>query len=99
MGPVSEHFYGCHPEDAEDHRPFKAVSEIADTESCWHCGTPTSRGCSCPECLDSADYVPPSAIYHCDTCGRWWAYMTGLKLTTIEFGAADSVSPETGSGG
>jgi hypothetical protein len=36
---------------------------------------------------ENAGYVPPSAAYHCKTCGRWWAWMTGLNITEITFGA------------
>jgi hypothetical protein len=82
---AAEHFPGCHPEHAEDPRRMPA-GQIADTEPCWHCGTPTSRGCYCLDCLDAADYIPPSASYHCGTCGRWWAWMTGLNITEITFG-------------
>jgi hypothetical protein len=79
---LAEHFPGCHPEDAED-RQKKPLGELGGVEDCWHCGTPTSRGCNCADCWDGADYVPPSAIYHCPTCKRWWAWMTGLNITTI----------------
>ena len=82
----ADHFPGCHPEHAEGERKAPA-GEIRDTEDCWHCGTPTTRGdCNCADCLDGADYVPPSAVYHCSTCRRWWAWMTGLNITTITFG-------------
>jgi hypothetical protein len=80
-----EHFPGCHPEHAEGRREAP-IGEIQDTGDCWHCGTPTSRGCNCLECYDNAGYVPPTAVYHCKTCGRWWAWMTGLNITTITFG-------------
>jgi len=83
---MPEHFYDCHPEDSRAPDP-PAGTEIKDVEPCWHCGTPTPRGCRCGDCLDSADYVPPEAIYHCPTCGRWWAWMTGINVTTIKFGA------------
>jgi len=83
---LAEHFPGCHPEHAEDRREVPPAA-IEDTEPCWHCGTPTTRGeCRCPDCWDSADHIPVSAIYHCRTCGRWWAWMTGLNITTITFG-------------
>jgi hypothetical protein len=99
---MAEHFPGCHPEDAHAPEPAETpVSQIADTEDCWHCGTPTRRGCNCADCLDAEVYMPPSAIYHCETCERWWAYMTGLNITTITFGedsrlevSADSAAPE-----
>jgi hypothetical protein len=85
---MAEHFRGCHPEDAEDQREVPDGYQPQETEDCWHCGTPTGRGdCGCSECWDGADYVPPSAVYHCPTCGRWWAWMTGLNITTITFGA------------
>ena len=92
---ATEHFPGCHPEDAEDPRPSKPVEEIQDTEDCWHCGTPAPRGCDCADCWDAADYMPPTAIYHCPTCKRWWAYMTGLNITEITFGA----QPDEGNDG
>lgn len=82
----AEHFPGCHPEDAEDIREDHTY-EGGQPENCWHCGTPTPQGCSCLDCYDAADYVPPTAIFHCPTCKRWWAYMTGLNITTITFGA------------
>jgi hypothetical protein len=85
---AAEHFRGCHPEDAQAPETPDGY-EPQETEDCWHCGTPTPRGCSCAECWESADYVPPTAIYHCPACGRWWAYMTGLNITTIEFGSGD----------
>ena len=79
------HFPGCHPEDAEGRRELPEGGQIEDTEACWHCGTLTERGaCRCFECFDS-DYIPPSAVYHCRTCGRWWAWMTGLNITEITF--------------
>lgn len=80
------HFPGCHPEDAEDPRGGKPKDEIQGTEACWHCGTTTERGtCHCADCCDEA-YIPQGAVYHCQTCGRWWAYMTGLNITEITFG-------------
>jgi len=86
----ADHFPGCHPEDDESTRKPNA-GEIQDTEGCWHCGTPTTRGdCNCAECRENAGYVPPSAVYHCRTCGRWWAWMTGLNVTTITFGESDA---------
>jgi hypothetical protein len=78
------HFPGCHPEESEDPRPDKPQAEIQDTEPCWHCGTPTPRGCSCFDCCDDG-YIPPTAVYHCPTCKRWWAYMN-LNITKITFG-------------
>jgi hypothetical protein len=84
---TTEHFPGCHPEDATD--PRESPKEPAETENCWHCGTPTPRGCNCWDCQDAADYIPPTAIYHCPVCKRWWAYMTGLNITTITFGAPE----------
>jgi hypothetical protein len=87
LSAVSEHFPGCHPKDAEDRRELPEGEQIRDTESCWHCGTPTTRGvCRCADCLYD-DYIPPGAIYHCPTCKRWWAWMTGLNITSITFGA------------
>jgi hypothetical protein len=83
------HFPGCHPEDAEGRREA-AIGEIQDTENCWHCGTPAPRGCDCFECWENSDYVPQSAVYHCKTCGRWWAWMTGLNITTITFGEPEA---------
>jgi hypothetical protein len=81
------HFPGCHPEHDKDPREVPA-GEIQETEPCWHCAAPTPRGCHCADCLDGADYVPPTAIYHCPVCRRWWAWMTGLNITTIKFGDA-----------
>ena len=83
----ADHFPGCHPEHAESSR---TRGEPQETEACWHCGAPTPRGCWCPDCHDGADYVPPSAVYHCPLCGRWWAWMTGLNITTITFGEEPS---------
>ena len=80
------HFPGCHTEDAEDPRQVPDGYQPGETENCWHCGTPTTRGCHCADCLDGAGYIPPEASYHCRTCGRWWAWMTGLSITEITFG-------------
>ena len=80
------HFPGCHPEDTTDPREVPEGYEPGGPEDCWHCGTETPQGCQCWDCMDNADYVPPTAAYHCPTCGRWWAYMTGLNVTTITFG-------------
>lgn len=83
---MSEHFPGCHPEDAEDRRELPEGEQIRGTENCWHCGTPTTRGtCFCADCRDET-YIPQAAVYHCPTCKRWWAWMTGLNITTITFG-------------
>ena len=90
MSDCPGHFPGCHPEDAEAARDDSDAPKGLDTENCWHCGTPTSRGCHCDDCIDASDYIPPAAIYHCPTCGRWWAYMTGLNITTITFGDSDA---------
>jgi hypothetical protein len=87
---ADEHFPGCHPEDAED--PRESPGTPAETEDCWHCGTPTPHGCDCADCWKDADVISPTAIYHCPTCGRWWAYMTGLNITTITFGAEPEAS-------
>ena len=57
-----------------------------DLETCDHCGTPTRRGCSCADCFDSADDIPPDVIYHSKGCDRWWAYMLPPRITTITFG-------------
>jgi hypothetical protein len=84
----AEHFRGCHPEHAESPDRVEPA-EIRETEPCWHCGTLTTRGrCADPWCEDCQgnDYIPPSAMYHCPTCGRWWAWMTGLNITKITFG-------------
>jgi hypothetical protein len=81
---TTRHFPGCHPEDAQGKQ--EAGHQPQETENCWHCGTPTPRGCNCAECWDGADYIPPSASYHCKTCGRWWAWMTGINITEITFG-------------
>jgi hypothetical protein len=83
---AASHFPGCHPEDAEDPRPSKPADQIQDVEDCWHCGTPTTRGaCRCRDTCNDDD-IPMTAIYHCPACKRWWAYMTGLNITTITFG-------------
>jgi hypothetical protein len=83
-----EHFPGCHPEDAEAARDDGDAPKGSDVENCWHCGTPAPRGCNCAECADQADYVPASAVYHCPTCGRWWAWMMP-RITTITFAGAE----------
>lgn len=89
MNPGDGHFPGCHPEDAQapDSRMKREGYAPQETEECWHCDNATAHGCNCWECQENADYVPPSAAYHCKTCGRWWAWMTGLNITTITFGA------------
>ena len=92
----ADHFPGCHPEDAEDPRETPSGYEPRDTENCWHCGTAASLGCNCADCAGEADYVPPSAVYHCPTCGRWWAWMTGLNITEITFGAPEAAGREAG---
>ncbi len=85
-----EHFPGCHPEDAEDPRETPEGYQPQDTENCWHCGTPVTRGeCLCIDCQYD-DYIPPGAIYHCPACKRWWAWMTGLNITQITFGAEEA---------
>ena len=86
-GVVAEHFLGCHPEDGEAPEQADGAEVGLSEEACWHCRTMTPRGCHCPECLDGADYIPPTASYHCPTCGRWWAWMTGLNITQITFGS------------
>lgn len=80
---TDEHFKGCHPEDGK--APKVPGREPTETEGCWHCQTPTSRGCRCGECWDGEDGIAPSAIYHCALCGRWWAYME-LNITEIRVG-------------
>jgi len=90
----ADHFPGCHPEDAEAPRETPGGYTPQETASCWHCGTATARGCNCADCWDGADYVPPSAVYHCPVCGRWWAWMTGLNITEITFAAE---GPQAGS--
>lgn len=89
LGPMAvpgadEHCIGCHPED-EQGPPKPEGYQPQNPEACWHCGTSTTRGCDCDDCWENASYVPPSAAYHCDTCGRWWAYMD-LNVTTITIG-------------
>ena len=83
---VEEHFEGCHPEHSEgDGNP--PGYEPQETEPCWHCGTPTTRGaCNCSDEYEYADYIPPGAAYHCPKCRRWWAHMK-LNVTKITFGA------------
>jgi hypothetical protein len=83
------HFPGCHPEHEQGDRPEGRKPQ--DTEPCWHCGTATERGaCGCLDCQEGDIYVPIGAVYHCPTCGRWWAWMTGLNITTITFGEPDA---------
>jgi hypothetical protein len=82
---VTVHFPGCHPEDAEDQREVPEGYEPQETEACWHCVTTTTRGCNCADCWEGVDYVPPSAVYHCPTCRRWWAWMWPV-ITEITFG-------------
>lgn len=79
-----EHFKGCHPEDEHDPTKTRQGYVPQETEPCWHCGTPTVRGCDCYECWEYADDVPPESTYHCPTCRRWWAYMIP-RITTIVF--------------
>jgi hypothetical protein len=79
-----QHFEGCHPEDERSaDTPDGHVPQ--DTEQCWHCGTSTDQGCYCLECAQQSHYIPAGAVYHCKRCGRWWAYMTGINVTTITF--------------
>ena len=92
-GTQAGHFPGCHPEDAEDPRQVPDGYQPQETENCWHDGTPTTRGCNCAACWDGADDIPPSAIYHCPTCKRWWAWMT-LNITEITFGADAESRPD-----
>jgi len=76
------HYIDCHPED--DHGPDAPEGyEPQYTEQCWHCATSTDMGCYCLDCVDNAHLIPPGNVYHCRRCGRWWAYMTGLNITTI----------------
>lgn len=82
-GSELEHFKGCHPEDARAAEAPEGY-QPSETEQCWHCGTPTRRGCSCRECLDSDDDVPADMIYHCPVCGRWWSYMW-LRIIEMVF--------------
>jgi hypothetical protein len=79
-----EHHKNCHPEHEHAHETTEGHTP-QDIEPCWHCGTPTDQGCYCLECADNADYIAPGAVYHCKLCNRWWAYMTGLNVTTITF--------------
>ena len=81
-GDGAEHYRGCHPEDQRDPRP--APDKPGNPEPCWHCGTPTAHGCWCPECQDQAGYIPCRAVFHCPACGRWWAYMTGINVISID---------------
>lgn len=84
MATAIEHFIGCHPRDGKAPATPEGY-EPRETEACWHCGTPTSRGCGCGDCEDAADVMPPTAVYHCRRCGRWWSYMR-LNVTKITFG-------------
>lgn len=86
MADTGPHFPGCHPEDVRAPREGSEHQQQA-TENCWHCGTPTPCGCNCSECWEGADDIPPAASYHCQTCGRWWAWMT-MNITEIrEYGS------------
>jgi hypothetical protein len=87
MTATSEHYRGCHPEHEQGDQP--ANHQAQEVEPCWHCGTPTPHGCNCIECRNNAEYIPPAAVYHCPLCGRWWAWMTGLNITTLTFGARE----------
>jgi hypothetical protein len=83
---MDRHFHNCHPDDDTDPRPAPDPLPAPGTaDACWHCGTQTPHGCSCVNCLANADVIPPSAIWHCPLCGRWWAYMTPV-ITKITFG-------------
>lgn len=82
---TEDHFAGCHPEHAEAGDPPEGYRS-QDIEDCWHCGTPTTRGCNCESCLDFTDGVP-NVVYHCPTCRRWWAQMC-LRVAEIKFGPA-----------
>ena len=86
MSSPPEHFPGCHPEDAEDSRKPASLPEDGEVQECWHCGAPTPQGCSCADCWDAADYIPPDRMYHCPQCRRWWATMVPV-ITRITFGA------------
>ena len=97
MSQSAGHFPGCHPEDAEDLREVPKGYKPQETEDCWHCGTPASRGCNCADCWEGADYVPPSAVYHCPVCGRWWAWMTPV-ITEITFGVGRDAAQVTEAG-
>lgn len=80
---VSEtHFPRCHPEHNEAGDPPEGY-QPQETENCWHCETPTTRGCNCDWCLDFTDGVP-NVVYHCPTCRRYWAQMR-LRVTDIKF--------------
>lgn len=97
--PDEAHFTGCHPDDTE--APRDSTPDPQQVEECWHCHTPTTRGiCGCAECWESVDDVPPEAVYHCATCGRWWAYMYP-RITSITFNAPpqpDSTFEDRGDG-
>lgn len=80
-----EHFWGCHPEDGASAREAPSdAAKAGEPEPCWHCTTMTSRGCLCDDCVTDSDVIPPTAMYHCPTCGRWWAYMQP-RITTLIF--------------
>lgn len=86
---TKQHFKGCHPDDEQ--APETPDHTVQETEPCWHCQTMTTVGaCGCAECYGpGSEYVPASATYHCPLCGRWWAYMTGLNITSITLGASE----------
>jgi len=83
---TEEHFIDCHPEDEEAPATPEGY-EPAETEKCWHCAAPTKKGCNCADCWESD--IPPSGIYHCAVCGRYWAYMQ-LNVTTITLKGAEA---------
>lgn len=84
---AEEHFPGCHPEHDQGDQPMPEGLKPGDADKCWHCETLTPQGCDCADCWEGADDIPPSAIFHCRTCKRWWAYMIP-RITKITFGAA-----------
>lgn len=72
----AEHSWGCHPEDTV--APADAPIYAPEPEPCWHCATTTTLGCRCERCRDTTDTVGP--VYHCTTCGRWWAYFDVVHI-------------------
>jgi hypothetical protein len=77
------HFVGCHPDDSTATDP-PADYLPQEQELCWHCAQVTRRGCSCIDCWENMDTIPLACVYHCMTCGRWWAWMT-LRVTELTF--------------
>jgi hypothetical protein len=72
------HWWLCHPEDAQ--APAGPPTAAPEPEKCWHCDTTTTMGActDCETCTDARELT--GAVYHCQTCGRWWGY---VQITPI----------------